>query len=94
MAAAAATKTGQLFLLPLLPPSLPLLACHPHPRSVTGLAALLLTLGAFLFEDASLVAAGRRGLMGWTADLHYLPYVAYLGIVPGIVGHTGGRQES
>lgn len=47
-----------------------------------------------LFDSASLVAAGGRGLMGWTADFHYLPYVAYLGIVPGVVGHTGGRQDS
>lgn len=58
--------------------------------SVTGLAALLLTLGALLFEGASLVAAGRHGVLGWAADLHYLPYVLYLAVVPGIVGHTGG----
>ncbi|PRW45144.1 Permeases of the drug metabolite transporter family permease component [Chlorella sorokiniana] len=56
---------------------------------VTGLAALLLTLSALLFEGARLLAAGRHGLLGWTADLHYLPYVVYLGVVPGIVGHTG-----
>lgn len=59
-------------------------------RSVTGLAALLLTLGGLLFEGASLVRAGRHGLLGWAGDMHYLPLVLYLAIGPGIVGHTGG----
>ena len=58
---------------------------------MTGLAAVLLTLSALLFEGARLLAAGRHGVLGWAADLHYLPYVLYLAVVPGIVGHTGGR---
>ena len=59
---------------------------------VTALAALLLTLGGLLFEGAALFAAGRRGVLGWAGDLHYLPFVAYLAVGPGIVGHTGGLQ--
>jgi hypothetical protein len=63
----------------------------PLACSVTGLAALQLTLGSLLFEGATLTAAGKRGVFGWLADRHYLPRVLYLAVVPGIVGHTGKR---
>lgn len=49
----------------------------------------MLTLGALLFERASLGAAGLHGAFGWAASAHYLPYVTYLAAGPGIVGHTG-----
>ena len=29
-------------------------------------------------------------MFGWVADRHFLPFVLYLAVVPGIVGHTGG----
>lgn len=86
-----AVQAGSLLIAPTEP--IPTAHARPLPRSVTGLAALLLTLTALLFEGASLVAAGRHGVLGWAADLHYLPFVAYLAVVPGIVGHTGGRQQ-
>lgn len=74
------------------PPTSPWPAHHAAAaaaRSVTSLAALLLTLGALLFEGASLAAAGMHGVFGWAASPHYLPYVLYLALGPGIVGHTG-----
>ena len=35
------------------------------------------------------VGGGRGSVWGWLASAHYLPYVLYLALVPGIVGHTG-----
>lgn len=57
--------------------------------AVTGGAAALLTLGALAGEGARLGATGRRGALGWVADAHFLPFVLYLAVGPGIVGHTG-----
>lgn len=37
-----------------------------------------------------MAAVGRHGVFGWVAPA-YLPYVLYLAVVPGIVGHTGGH---
>jgi len=60
-----------------------------YAAPVTALAASELTLAAALLEGSRPFVPGRNGLFGWLASLHYLPFVAYLGIVPGIVGHTG-----
>lgn len=57
--------------------------------SVTGLAAGLLCAGGLLFEGTRVAGVGRHGVFGWV-DPSYLPYVLYLAVVPGIVGHTGG----
>lgn len=82
---------------PLRPPAItavtapqPTTATIPN-RSVTGLAAVLLSLCALLFEGASLAAGGKHGVVGWVASGRYLPKVLWLGVVPGIVGHTGVR---
>ncbi|KAL4418952.1 hypothetical protein ABPG77_001774 [Micractinium sp. CCAP 211/92] len=56
--------------------------------SVTGLAAGLLCIGGLLFEGSRVTATGRHGVFGWVSP-SYLPYVLYLAVVPGIVGHTG-----
>ena len=52
---------------------------------VTGTGALVLTFVAVPFEHAHLFVMGRAGIFGWL-DAHYLPRVAYLAIMPGIVG--------
>ena len=57
---------------------------------MTGLAALLLTLGGLALEGSSLGACGMHGVFGWACSRHYLPFVLYLGIVPGIVGVSRG----
>ncbi|KAL4448195.1 hypothetical protein ABPG75_005414 [Micractinium tetrahymenae] len=56
--------------------------------SVTGLAAGLLCLGGVAFEGTRLTGAGKHGVFGWVHP-SYLPYMLYLAVVPGIVGHTG-----
>jgi hypothetical protein len=57
---------------------------------VTTIAACLLTLVGFLAESHSLLGGPQRhGCFGWLISRHYAPYVIYLGVVPGIVGHQG-----
>ena len=60
-----------------------------YAAPVTLLAALQLTIAAILFEGSKIFTAGSGGVFGWTASLHFLPFVLYLGFVPGIIGHTG-----
>lgn len=59
-----------------------------YAAPVTLLGATELTIAA-LAEGSRFLHSGAGGLFGWAASLHYLPYVIYLGIVPGIIGHTG-----
>lgn len=58
---------------------------------MTALAAALLTLAGLLLESRSLLGAPgqRHGAFGWLLSARYGPLVAYLGVVPGIVGHQG-----
>lgn len=56
---------------------------------VTGIAAVQLTLAALAIERQSMFKAGEKGVFGWAADAHFAPYVLYLALGPGIVGHTG-----
>jgi len=60
-----------------------------YAAPVTATGALLLTLGALAFERASPFAAGAHGALGYLRSGHYAPYVVYLAIGPGCVGHTG-----
>jgi drug/metabolite transporter (DMT)-like permease len=55
---------------------------------VTGTAAALLTLLSLAADKASLFAAGRGGAFGYFAS-RYWAWVAYLALVPGLIGHTG-----
>ncbi|KAG2435052.1 hypothetical protein HYH02_012049 [Chlamydomonas schloesseri] len=56
---------------------------------VTGSAALALTLGGLALEPVSLLGSGSHGSLGWLTSAHYAPWVLYLALGPGIVGHTG-----
>ena len=38
---------------------------------------------------ASITAPGIAGIAGWLQSPHHAPVVIYLGVVPGILGHTG-----
>jgi len=58
-----------------------------YAAPVTFLAAGCLTL-AGLAEGSKPFAAGKEGMVGWIASTHFLPLILYLGIVPGIIGHT------
>jgi drug/metabolite transporter (DMT)-like permease len=60
-----------------------------YAAPVTLLAALQLTLASLLVEGSKIFSAGSGGVFGWVASTHFFPFVLYLGIVPGIVGHTG-----
>jgi drug/metabolite transporter (DMT)-like permease len=60
-----------------------------YAAPVTLLAAIELTIAAILFEGAKIFTAGGGGVFGWAGSLHFLPFVLYLGLVPGIIGHTG-----
>ena len=57
---------------------------------VTGTGALVLTFVAVPFEHAHLFVMGRAGIFGWL-DPQYLPRVAYLAIMPGIVGERAAH---
>lgn len=56
---------------------------------VTGIAAAALTAGGLVFEGGVLVGAERQGVLGWMASARYAPWVVYLAVGPGLVGHTG-----
>ena len=43
---------------------------------------------AGLLSGASILAPGNAGIVGWLESPH-APTVIYLGVVPGILGHTG-----
>ena len=58
---------------------------------VTGTGALVLTSVAVPFEHAHLFVMGRAGIFGWL-DPQYLPRVAYLAIMPGIVGERAAHR--
>lgn len=60
-----------------------------YATPVTGFAALLLSLAALAFGEATLLGSGNTGLLGWVTDKAYLPKILYLAVVPGIIGHTG-----
>ena len=55
---------------------------------VTATSAVLLTLVALFTDRAQLFAAGRDGVFGYFASRHWV-WVAYLAVVPGLIGHTG-----
>ena len=56
---------------------------------VTLLAAILLAISSILTEEVSIDSAtSSLAVFGWLS-LSWLPYVFYLAIGPGIVGHTG-----
>ena len=56
---------------------------------VTLLAAILLAISSIITEEASINnATSSFAVFGWLS-LSWLPYVFYLAIGPGIVGHTG-----
>lgn len=57
---------------------------------VTALAAALLTVGGLVVDSGGLVGADRHGVLGWLASASYAPWVVYLAVGPGLVGHTGG----
>ncbi|GIL68446.1 hypothetical protein Vafri_21721 [Volvox africanus] len=56
---------------------------------VTGIAALGLTLGGLALEPVTLTGSGSGGVFGWLRSGHYAPWVLYLALGPGLVGHTG-----
>lgn len=56
---------------------------------VTGVAAAVLTAGGLAFERHTLVGDDGHGVLGWLASTHYAPFVVYLAVAPGLVGHTG-----
>ncbi|GIM12972.1 hypothetical protein Vretimale_16154 [Volvox reticuliferus] len=56
---------------------------------VTGIAALGLTLWGLALEPVTLTGSGSGGVFGWLRSSHYAPWVLYLALGPGIVGHTG-----
>ena len=60
---------------------------------VTGTGALVLTFVAVPFEHARLFVMGRAGIFGWL-DPQYLPRVAYLAIMPGIVGERAALSTA
>jgi drug/metabolite transporter (DMT)-like permease len=60
-----------------------------YAAPVTCLAALQLSIASLLFEGSKIFTAGGGGVFGWAGSIHFLPFVLYLGLVPGIVGHTG-----
>lgn len=60
-----------------------------YATPVTGFAALLLSLAALAFGEATLLGPGNTGLFGYVTDKAYLPKILYLAVVPGIIGHTG-----
>jgi hypothetical protein len=60
-----------------------------YAAPVTGWAALLLSVCGFLFEGRALIGADRHGIFAWVASARYAPWVIYLAIGPGIIGHTG-----
>ena len=60
-----------------------------YAAPVTGLAALFLSIAGFLFEGRAFIGPDRHGIFGWMASARYAPWVIYLAIGPGIVGHTG-----
>ncbi len=56
---------------------------------VTFLAAILLAASSIIFEDSSINnTTSSLAIFGWLT-MSWLPYVFYLAIGPGIVGHTG-----
>lgn len=60
-----------------------------YAAPVTAIAAILLSIAGYALEDHSLVGAHNHGVVGWLCSRHYAPYVVYLAVVPGIIGHTG-----
>jgi drug/metabolite transporter (DMT)-like permease len=60
-----------------------------YAAPVTLLAAFQLTLAAILVEGSKCFVSGSGGVFGWAGSMHFLPFVLYLGLVPGIIGHTG-----
>lgn len=55
----------------------------------TGLAALVCSMVAVLVEGAGLFVGGRTGVLGWVVSRKYFLRVVYLGVGPGLIGHTG-----
>jgi drug/metabolite transporter (DMT)-like permease len=60
-----------------------------YAAQITGLAALLLTLAGLAFEQGTWIGQDRHGVFGWLASRRYGPLIVYLGIVGGLIGHTG-----
>jgi drug/metabolite transporter (DMT)-like permease len=56
---------------------------------VTFTAALLLSLAGLAIDRHEFIGASHQGILGWTTSAHYAPYVVYLALGPGLVGHTG-----
>jgi len=56
---------------------------------VTLIASILLSLSSVVIEDGSFgLLPSETSVFGWS-DLLWLPAIAYLAFVPGIIGHTG-----
>ena len=55
---------------------------------VTALAAVVLSLAAAVAEYDTVSSAGGWGLFAWTWTSPDVWYVIYVGVVPGIMGHT------
>jgi len=60
-----------------------------YAAPVTGVAAAQLTLLGLAFERHTVIGASNDGVLGWLASARYAPWVVYLAVGPGIVGHTG-----
>lgn len=56
---------------------------------VTAFAAALLSAAGFAAESRCLLGADHHGVLGWLSSARHAAVVAYLGVVPGIVGHQG-----
>lgn len=56
---------------------------------VTFIGGLLLTLAGVLLEGNSAFSGGMAGVCGWLVSPQHLPFVIYLALGPGLVGHTG-----
>ena len=56
---------------------------------VTFIASILLSLSSLILEGGSFgLIPSKISIFGWS-DLVWLPAIAYLAFVPGIIGHTG-----
>ncbi len=56
---------------------------------VTFLASILLSLSSYFFEGSSYdLIFNSNSILGWI-NILWLPYVIYLALGPGLVGHTG-----
>eukprot|EP00803_Ostreobium_quekettii_P002181 evm.model.scf_1521.2 EVM.evm.TU.scf_1521.2 scf_1521:18740-24069(+) len=84
--AGAVTASGYLLLGAHMRSWMPI---YIYAMPVTATAAMLLTLVCPVLEGSSVARVGPHGVFGWLASVEHLPYVLYLALGPGLLGHTG-----